>query len=157
MSAGGILASALLSELAFPGPVIWLVSAWISDVEVLDNSQGGFDPLLGYEASGSLKLSDVLARLAESGSRIRVVTRPEPRNEGFVRQLQASTADQSRLTVDYDPLEHEKTLCGRNWMITGSMNFTKSGLGSNEESVRYVVDDSEVRQARLDFKSRWGA
>jgi hypothetical protein len=35
------------------------------------------------------------------------------------------------------------------------MNFTVSGLGDNEESVTYRVDDSGVAQAHLDFAERW--
>ncbi len=35
------------------------------------------------------------------------------------------------------------------------MNFTVSGLGSNEESVTYKVDSRDVAQAQLDFAERW--
>ena len=57
--------------------------------------------------------------------------------------------------VVLDPSVHEKTVCGRNWILSGSMNFTVSGLGSNEESVTYKVDSRDVAQAQLDFAERW--
>jgi hypothetical protein len=35
------------------------------------------------------------------------------------------------------------------------MNFTITGLGSNEESVTYQVSGREASQAQLDFAERW--
>jgi hypothetical protein len=156
LSADTILAGALLSELVSPGPVLWVVSAWISNVEVLDNTQGTFDDVLGDDPISRCRLADILARIALTGSRVRVVTRPTPHNQLFVDQVRTIVGNAADLAVVLDPVEHEKTVCGRDWMISGSMNFTASGIGTNEESVRYVVDDAEVAQARLDFAARWG-
>lgn len=156
LSADTILADALLSELVAPGPVLWVVSAWISNVEVLDNTQGAFDDILGDEYVMHYRLADILARLARSGSRVHVVTRPTAHNQLFVDQVMAIAPVDANLAVVFDPVEHEKTVCGRDWMISGSMNFTASGIGANEESVRYVVDGAEVAQARMDFAARWG-
>ncbi|WP_268995875.1 phospholipase D-like domain-containing protein DpdK [Saccharothrix luteola] len=156
LSADTILADALLSELVSPGPVLWVVSAWISNVDVLDNTLGAFSAVLGDEQVSRYRLADVLARIARAGSRVRVVTRPTPHNQLFVDQVRTIVGTAADLTVVFDPVEHEKTVCGRDWMISGSMNFTASGIGTNEESVRYVVDDAEVAQARLDFAARWG-
>ena len=156
LSADTILADALLSELVHPGPVLWVVSAWISNVEVLDNTQGAFDDLLGDGGIARYRLAEILARIAHAGGTVSVVTRPTPHNQFFVDQLWASAGTNTGLSVTFDPVEHEKTVCGRDWMLTGSMNFTVSGIGVNEEYVRYVVDDAEVAQARLDFEARWG-
>ncbi|MFI9811652.1 phospholipase D-like domain-containing protein DpdK [Saccharothrix variisporea] len=156
LSADTILADALLSELVAPGPVLWVVSAWISNVEVIDNTQGSFDDILGDDHMTHYRLVDVLAKLARSGTPVRVVTRPTTHNQLFVDQMKAIASDDADLAVVFDPVEHEKTVCGRDWMISGSMNFTASGIGANEESVRYVVDNVEVAQARIDFVARWG-
>lgn len=156
LSADTILADALLSEVVDPGPVVWVVSAWISNVEVLDNTQGAFDDLLGDEGIARYRLADILARIARAGSPVRIVTRPTPHNHLFVDQLRVAAGANSAISVVFDPVEHEKTVCGRDWMLSGSMNFTVSGIGVNEEYVRYVVDDAEIAQARLDFAARWG-
>ena len=73
-----------------------------------------------------------------------------------VERLRTAVQDEQRLHVVLDPGVHEKTVCGRNWILSGSMNFTVSGLGSNEESVTYKVDGRDVAQAQLDFAERWG-
>jgi hypothetical protein len=155
LRAEAILSAALLSELVFPGDSLWVVSSWITDVEVLDNSQGAFDPVLGDNPPTVCLLSQMLALIASAGSRLHLVTRPGTHNEIFIRRLRAAVADSSRLRIVLDPTVHEKTICGRDWLFSGSMNFTVSGLGSNEESVTYRVSGPEAAQAQLDFAERW--
>jgi hypothetical protein len=155
LRAESILSAALLAELVFPGDSLWVVSSWITDVEVLDNSQGRFDSVLGDNPPTACPLSQMLALIAAAGGRLHVVTRPGRHNEIFVQRLRAVVADSRRLHVVLDPAVHEKTICGRDWLFSGSMNFTLSGLGSNEESVTYRVSGTEASQAQLDFAERW--
>jgi PLD-like domain len=155
LRADSILSAALLSELVFPGDSLWVVSGWITDVEVLDNTQGAFDMVLGDSPPTMCRLSQMLALIAGAGAHLHVVTRPGKHNEAFVRRLRAAVTDERRLGIILDPSVHEKTICGREWLFSGSMNFTVSGLGSNEESVTYRVSSREASQAQLDFAERW--
>jgi phosphatidylserine/phosphatidylglycerophosphate/cardiolipin synthase-like enzyme len=155
LRADSILATALLSELVFPGDSLWVVSSWITDVAVLDNSQGAFDSVLGDNPPTTGRLSQVLALIAAAGAHLHVVTRPGTHNEIFIRRLRAAVTDSGHLRVVLDPTVHEKTICGREWLFTGSMNFTVNGLGTNEESVTYRVSGPEAAQAQLDFAERW--
>lgn len=155
LRADTILSAALLSELVFPGDSLWVVSGWITDVEVLDNTLGSFDWVLGENPPSVCRLSQMLALIATAGARVHIVTRPAAHNEIFLRQIRAAVTDSQRLRVILDPAVHEKTICGREWLFTGSMNFTLSGLGSNEESVTYRVSSREAAQAQLDFAERW--
>ncbi len=155
LRAESILSSALLSELVFPGDSLWVVSGWITDVEVLDNTQGAFDWVLGENPPPVCRLSQMMALIAAAGAMLHVVTRPVAHNEIFLRRLRGAVADGGRLHVVLDPVVHEKTICGREWLFSGSMNFTVSGLGSNEESVTYRVSSGEAAQAHLDFAERW--
>jgi PLD-like domain len=155
LRADSILSAALVSELVFPGDSLWLVSSWITDVEILDNSQGAFDSVLGDNPPTVCRLSQILALIAAAGGRVYVVTRPGTHNEIFVRRLLEAVTDGTRLGVVLDPTVHEKTICGREWLFSGSMNFTVNGLGTNEESVTYRVSGPEASQAQLDFAERW--
>ena len=143
LRADSILSTALLSELVFPGNSLWVVSGWITDVEVLDNAQGAYDAILGDSPSSDCRLSRMLALIAAAGARLHVVTRPAVHNEIFLRRLRAVVPDPERLRIILDPVVHEKTICGRDWLFSGSMNFTLNGLGSNEESVTYQVNGRE--------------
>lgn len=155
LRADSILSTALLSEVVFPGDSLWLVSGWITDVEVLDNTQGAFDAILGDSPPPVLRLSQIVALIASAGASVHVVTRPTPHNEIFLQRLRAAMTDHGKLRVILDPAVHEKTICGREWLFSGSMNFTLTGLGTNEESVTYQVGGREAAQAQLDFAERW--
>jgi phosphatidylserine/phosphatidylglycerophosphate/cardiolipin synthase-like enzyme len=63
----------------------------------------------------------------------------------------------AQLDVHYSADVHEKTLCGSNWVVSGSMNFTWRGFEVNEESIVYAVDPELAAQSRLDFEHRWSA
>ena len=152
--ADGILATALIGELVSPGPVMWLVSPWISDVRILDNSQGTYDDLFGDNPPGVCSLSDLLARIVAAGTSLTVVTRPDPHNAQFLGRLRRLTPQRSMRIVQ-SPAVHEKTICGRDWLLTGSMNFTVRGLLENDEAVSYKVGGSDAAQARLELAQRW--
>ncbi|GIH72018.1 phospholipase D-like domain-containing protein DpdK [Sphaerimonospora thailandensis] len=150
-----IVGTALIGELLDPGKVLWVVSGWISDVKVLDNSQGAFDSILGDDPPSVCRLSHMLALIAAAGAKICVATRHNPHNTVFIEHLNEVIRDKERLRIIRDPNMHEKTLCGNGWIMTGSMNFTISGMGDSEESVTYRTSDPSVAQAHIDFRARW--
>ncbi|WP_206057677.1 MULTISPECIES: phospholipase D-like domain-containing protein DpdK [Nocardiopsis] len=155
LRADSLLAAALIAEILSPGEDLWVISGWISDVEVIDNSRGTFDSVLGELPSTRCRLSQALALIAAAGARVNLVTRPGAHNEAFVARMRSLVRDEWKLHVKLDPDIHEKTICGRDWMLTGSMNFTVNGLGSSKEQVTYTVDGRGVAQAHLDFAQQW--
>lgn len=152
--ADAILAMALVGELTFPGPVMWLVSPWISDVKILDNSQGTYDDLFDDNPPSSCSLADLLARIAMAGTSLTVVTRPDTHNARFLTRLNRLTPLHT-VRIVRNPTVHEKTICGRDWMLTGSMNFTVRGLLENDEAVSYKVGGKDAAQTRLELAQRW--
>ncbi|MFJ8197321.1 phospholipase D-like domain-containing protein DpdK [Streptomyces sp. NPDC096152] len=152
--ADAILAMALVGELMSPGPVMWLVSPWISDVKILDNSQGTYDDLFDDNPPSSCSLADLLARITAAGTSLTVVTRPDTHNVQFLGRLHR-LAPRHTVRIVQSPAVHEKTICGRDWMLTGSMNFTVRGLLENDEAVSYKVGGSDAAQARLELAQRW--
>lgn len=152
--AGEVLASIFASELLSPSPEIWLVSPWITDLIVLDNTGGDFDVLRPENPEPVWRLSDVMGALAGEGTEVHVVTRPDSHNEPFLNALRwASPVEPS---VYEDGAVHEKTLCGVDWIIMGSMNFTVNGLYVNDEAVVYTYGRMEPAHARLHYAQRWG-
>lgn len=148
------LASVFAGELLDPSPDLWIVSAWISDVPVLDNSSQDFDVLLGDGHVGPVPLTSVLGRLAEVGSRLHLAVRPDDHNRDFVERL-GRRVPEEHVEIHTSADVHEKTLCGRDWVVSGSMNFTWRGFEVNEESVVYTIDAELAAQSRLDFEHRW--
>jgi len=149
-----VLTSVLLAELLTPSDELWLVSAWISDVIAIDNTRGDYDSLFADASARAYHLSEILALLTHSGANLNIVTRPAEHNNMFLARLR-SRAEPARMTVIRYADEHEKTLCGRNWLLTGSMNFTMRGMQVNDEAVTYKVSEAAAAQARIDFTRRW--
>ncbi len=151
-----VLSAALVSELLDPSPHLWLVSPWVSDIVVLDNRDERLLGVLDETYTREIHLSEVLARLVTAGSALHVAVRPDDHNEQFVDRLHRLVGGGS-FDLHEGPDLHEKTLCGYNWLITGSMNFTWRGLEMNDEAVTYTVDPAAAAQARLDLEHRWSA
>ncbi|MFC4034624.1 phospholipase D-like domain-containing protein DpdK [Streptomyces polygonati] len=149
-----VLAAAMLAALIAPDNHLWLVSPWITDVQVLDNSDGAYDSLFGGTPPQSYRLSETLNRIAANGTRVHVVTRAVPHNDDFLRRLHRTSSD-IEIHIDEDLNIHEKTLCAGEWIIDGSMNFTIRGMAKNDESVTYKVGGVAAAQARLDLSARW--
>lgn len=150
-----VLTAVLVSEFLAPSPALWLVSAWISDVPAVDNSRGDYDSLIIDASARVYQLSEILGLLTHQGAHLTIVTRDVPENGSFLARLKHGTAE-GRSHVIYGADAHEKTFCGDDWLLSGSMNFTINGIAVNDEAVTYRLDRAAAAQARLDLKHRWG-
>ena len=148
-----ILSTALVSELLDPSAHLWLVSPWVSDIIVVDNRDEHLEAVLGQDYVRTLYLTEVLAILASGGSTLHVAVRPDDHNNAFLSRLERTLSHPFDLHRGEDL--HEKTICGGEWLITGSMNFTWRGLEVNDEAVMYSVDSELAAQTRLDLEHRW--
>jgi phosphatidylserine/phosphatidylglycerophosphate/cardiolipin synthase-like enzyme len=149
-----VLTAVLLGELLAPSSELWLVSAWISDVAAIDNRRGDYDSLFADASPRIYPLSEILALLTASGAGLTVIARPAGHNNAFLARLRRRAAHE-HLTVVQHADVHEKTLCGKNWLLTGSMNFTLRGMQVNDEAVTYKLSEAAAAQARIDFARRW--
>ncbi len=146
-----VLSGVIASELCSPSPELWLVSGWVSDVTVLDNSSRQLDGLIGHDAGSSLTLSNVLRILATKGTEVHVALRDVEHNQEFLRRLGSLPRIHTYLGADL----HEKILVGWDWTLKGSMNFTWNGLQRNEESIDLQVGPTVASTQRLELRTRW--
>ena len=155
----GLLESLFTAELLNPSPKLFLVSAWVRDIQVLDNRSGSFrglDPTWGRR---TLHLAEVLRVLVGRGTELVLAIRPEQGNEDFAARVvgDLGEADSSRVQVLKLPSLHVKGLLGDGYAITGSMNFTNNGVERNEELLRYDTDPEKVAELRVEFERAYGA
>jgi hypothetical protein len=153
-----VIQAALLSELVRPvseGRTLWLVSGWVTDVPIIDNSYGAYDALLGDGFPAVANLSHVLGAIHRRGTFVNLVTMRMPRNEFFADQLRRAAGNSPEPYITDGERVHEKTLCTKSWLIEGSMNFTRNGLGVNDESVTYTTSSAKTAKALIDFAARW--
>lgn len=144
------LRSLFALELMCPGPEIYLLSPWISNVPLISNRFGQFRSVMGENGEGDLRLAAILTTLAERGVKVRVMYRSQqPQTEEFLNLLPENIERRSIETL------HEKGLIAHSFYLRGSMNFTYSGVNLNDESVELTTDPQDVALALLEARQRW--
>jgi hypothetical protein len=159
LHAADLLQSLLAVEFVCPSRVLWLVSAWVSDIPVLDNSSDGFAGIDPSWDPRRLRLSEVLVGLATRGTHVVVAVNTDNHNRSFLDQvrvgaLRAGVGDLV-LTRAYPDL-HAKGLLGDDYHLYGSMNFTHNGLRVLAEELVLEVDPDHVQRARMHYLERYG-
>jgi hypothetical protein len=150
-----------VSELLAPSRCLWLVSPWITDLDVIDNRDGGFSALEPTWGARPIRLTEVLTRLASQGTFLRIAMRPvaqAPANTNVAQklaELSASLANPNQVQVAEREELHTKGLLGDDFFLAGSMNFTRSGVEVWDERLELHTDHVSVMQAMLEMHGRY--
>jgi hypothetical protein len=145
-------------ELLSPSKLVYLVSAWITNVEVFDNRDASFNGLDRDLAPRRIFLAEVLIALALKGAIVRVVTNDDVHNVAFLqelRQLSKSRGCAGRVTICTVSDLHVKGLVTDSFHLSGSMNFTFNGINVNGEEVVLFTTPDDVQRAQIDYEQRY--
>jgi hypothetical protein len=158
--AAELLAGLFSAELCLPSRCLWLVSPWVSDVELVDNSAGTFGALARF-GKRPVRLSELLVTLASSGTHVVIGTTTDSHNTHFLERLRLLAGDlrvghMVSTSIDSTNRLHTKALTGDDYALAGSMNITFNGIQIREELVDLRTDDAYVAQARMDAFDRFG-
>jgi len=151
-----LLQSVFAAELVLPSRPLWLVSPWISDMEILDNRARQFASLCPDWPALMIRLSRVLETLLVRGGKLMVVTTETKPNRPFLDQI--SRLEQrfgQDFTLIFSENLHEKVFVGDRFSISGSMNLTYRGVYVNEEFLSYTCEPARVKERRLSLEARW--
>lgn len=151
-----LLQSIFVMELLQPSKSLWISSPWISDIDVIDNRSNQFISIEPDWANRQVSLSEVLVKLLELGTCIIVGLKDDPHNRAFATALNTRAVDSTNLRIIQRNLLHAKGLLGDRFYLSGSMNFTFSGISFNEEAVQFVTSPEEVALNRVSFIDKWG-
>jgi hypothetical protein len=143
------------AELLAPSRCVWLVSPWLRDVPVLDNSTGSFLSLCPEFPRTEVRLSLVLRELLRRGSQVVIATRPDAGNAQVVESLRDFGTDDRVIFHERAEL-HAKGMVGDRFSLVGSMNFTYNGLDRLTEMLVFESERSSVEQLRLSFRKEYG-
>lgn len=143
------------AELLSPSRCLWLVSPWLRDVPVLDNTTGTFLTLCPEFPRTEVRLSLVLRALIERGSQVVIATRPEVANRQVIDGLQGSTGENPLVFHERAQL-HAKGIVGDTFSLIGSMNLTYNGLERLTEMLIFQTEQAVVGQLRLSFQREYG-
>lgn len=150
-----LLQSIFASELLSPSRCLWIVSPWLRDVPVLDNSAGAFVSLAPEFPRTFVRLSNVLRELIARGSAVVIATRKEPGNRQLMDAL-GSVSTESALTFRERDVLHAKGLVGDGYSLIGSMNLTYNGVERLDEMLVFETAEPKVQELRLMFQSEYG-
>ena len=151
-----LLQSIFLAELMAPESDFWLVSPWISDVELLDNRRGSFSAINPEWGRRPIRLSEVLVHLLTTGTLVRIVTKPDLHNQTFIDRMRERAQEagvEDGLTIIQHNELHTKGILTSWGLLTGSMNLTYNGVEINDEHVSYETDIHARSGAKLTFKA----
>jgi len=153
-----ILEGIFVSELLVPSDTLWLVSPWITDIDILDNRAGQFSSLVPTWGLRRIRLSEVFAHIMEQ-SRVHIVARPDAHNDSFLQKMRdlsrASDSPDNLRVVIRDTL-HLKGLLGQDYYLSGSMNLTYNGVEVNHEGVSLDRSMVAIAGARIHFQESYG-
>jgi phosphatidylserine/phosphatidylglycerophosphate/cardiolipin synthase-like enzyme len=144
-----------VAELLAPSRCMWIISPWLRDVPVIDNTTGSFVVLCPEFPRTEIRLSLVLRELLARGSSLVIATRPEPGNRQVIDNLQASGETEGLIFQERAEL-HAKGIVGNRYSLIGSMNLTYNGLERLTEMLVFQTDPGVVEQIRLSFQREYG-
>lgn len=150
-----LLQTLLVAELISPSPCLWLVSPWISDIPIIDNSLNTFLALEPTWPRSKIRLAQVLSTLTHLGTTVCIATRPDNHNHGFIDTLR-TLAHTKYLQVHQVKELHTKGMLSDAFFLAGSMNFTFNGISVNEEFLIYETVSAKVSEQKINFRDRWG-
>ncbi len=148
--------SLFAAELLSPSKTLWLFFAWISDVEILDNSARRFAAIEPDWPAAPIRLSQVLGALLARGAEVRLVIREHGHNEYFIARLQSLKerfGDQLKWVVERD--FHAKGLLGDDYFLSGSMNLTFNGISVNGEHLILRTDPAAIAEQAEQLYLQW--
>lgn len=150
-----LLQMVFAAELISPSHSLWLVSPWIRDIPVLDNTTGSFLSLCPDFPLSEIRLSLVLRQLLARGVQVVIATRPDPENAQVYDSLRGIGADDSLIFQEHAEL-HAKGIVGDAFSLIGSMNLTYNGIDRLTEMLIFETDRAKVEQLRLSFRKAYG-
>lgn len=151
-----LLRSIFAAELMRPSRRLWIVSAWVSDIHIMDNTSRQFSTICPEWPSGPVRLSTVLGALMKRGTQVILIVNATSHNEDIIARLRATSEEAGDLlTVIQSKELHEKGILGDHFTLDGSMNLTFNGVFVNDERLWYRRDRASVEQRRLELENRW--
>lgn len=150
-----LLQTLLLTELLAPSKEFLVLSPWVSDIVVIDNSAGQFKSILPGMSARPIRFTEVLTELARRDTRVRIMMRDDDKNLAVRARLESLNASGPRPEVLIRDNLHDKGLLSDRFHVHGSMNFTYFGQAVNEEGVTVTSDLDSIARARLEYHGRY--
>lgn len=151
-----LIQSIFVTEALAPSDPLWILSGWISDIPVINNSAREFSTIDPDWPTGNVSLTQAFRTVISKGGRIAFVLRDVEQNQRFVSRLKPLKREfPKQIWWTLGEHEHIKGILGRNFHLSGSMNFTHRGIKVNGEHLIYRTTSDTVAARRLELATQW--
>ena len=147
---GSTLAGLILSP-----QEIWLVTAWISDFDLLDNRSGNWNYLHAGWGNRFISFIELLEVAVISGCKLSLIVKKSEVNEPAIKKICNNLNNHKNFKLGITDDLHIKGLLTESCFMRGSMNFTFSGANRNEELVDFSREQTTIFDARIEFKNTY--
>jgi len=144
------LGSLLALEAVAPGKEIYVISPYISNAPIFENSRHYWSALFPLAGSGVIYFADILEMFAWRGSKVRLICEPAHSQTREFLQAYGKSFENRSLRDN-----HEKGLITGSFYLHGSMNFTYSGVKINGERVEIKTGRPDISAALIAARARW--
>jgi len=151
-----LLLGLFVSELFNPSPKVWIVSPWISDITVIDNTGGNFNTINPDWSGKKISLSDVIIQMLSMSSKVYIISNLDLHNKTFFEKIKMRAKEEGffdGLTTLNRPDLHAKGIITNNGSLSGSMNITFRGLELNEEKIEYFIGRDAIQEDLIQCES----
>lgn len=150
-----LIQSLLILELIRPSKTLWLGSAWISDIPILDNEALQFSAIEPNWSAEMILLSSVLLSIAQKGTKVIVITRNSEENRNFIAKIKNSPLYNQHIKIIIREEFHEKGLLSDDYELFGTMNFTHNGVTTNDEHIVYRSNPAKIAERQMTMSSKY--
>jgi len=150
-----LIQSLLTLELIQPSKRLWLGSAWISDIPILDNETLQFSSFEPNWSGEIILLSSVLLAIAKRGTKITIITRDSEENRNFIEKIKKSSLYNQNIEIIIREEFHEKGLLSEDYELFGTMNFTYNGITTNDEHIVYRTNKAKIAERQMTMSSKY--
>ena len=154
-----ILQSLFVTELIKPSKCVWLISPWISNLNVIDNRSGGFIDLNPDWPNTEISMAQIVRYLLQRDTTIVIATRIDEYSKDFidiVKKIACEENLENNLKIKKDINLHTKGILTDSFCLLGSMNLTFSGININDEQITIDNDETLINKIKLEWHNAYG-
>ena len=154
-----LMQNIFVGELLKPSNDIWIVSPWISNINLIENRGGDFDIINPDWRGKIIKLEDIIVHVSLLKTKVYLATNNDPHNEIFINSLSRKLNEKGTIdNVEFirkEELHLKKGLLNDHGSLSGSMNITYYGIEINDEQITYTLSKEVISQDKQIFEKHY--
>lgn len=150
-----LLQNIFTSEILLPSKEVWIVSPWISNIEIFDNRGGAFTSLCPDWQGLTVRLQQILVLLMSVGTNVKIISNLDNHNDRFFQSIEQKCLDtglNENLILHRKETLHTKGIFTQHGSLTGSMNLTFNGVKILDEHLIYTISRADIAKDILECR-----